>query len=103
MRRWAAKQLSLSARDRQITEGILLGRSNDEIGMDLNISRKTVEAHISKLFHRFGMSSRVELAGRAEREQWLARATSNGSRSSTESRASQSPGPSRPESGRRES
>lgn len=74
----AAKQLGLSARDRQIILGVLSGRSNDEIGMDIGISRKTVEAHVSKLFARFGVSTRVELARRAEREQWLEAATSNG-------------------------
>ena len=72
----SAKQLGLSDRDRQIIAAILTGRSNDEIGMDLGISRKTVEAHISKLFMRFGVTTRVELARRAEREQWLEVATS---------------------------
>jgi NarL family two-component system response regulator LiaR len=72
----AAKQLGLSPRDRQVIIGILAGRSNDEIGMDIGISRKTVEAHVSKLFARFGVSTRVELARRAEREQWLESATS---------------------------
>lgn len=74
----AAKQLGLSTRDRQIIGGVLAGRSNDEIGMDIGISRKTVEAHVSKLFARFGVLTRVELARRAEREQWLEAATSNG-------------------------
>jgi DNA-binding NarL/FixJ family response regulator len=71
-----ARQLGLSRRDREIIEGVLTGRSNDEIGMDIGISRKTVEAHVSKLFARFGVSTRVELARRAEREQWLESAVS---------------------------
>lgn len=66
-----AKQLGLTSRDREIVAGILAGRSNDEIGADLDISRKTVEAHVSKLFARFGVATRVELARRAEHEQWL--------------------------------
>ncbi len=66
-----AKQLGLSSRDREIVAGILAGRSNDEIGADLGISRKTVEAHVSKLFARFDVATRVELARRAEHEQWL--------------------------------
>jgi DNA-binding NarL/FixJ family response regulator len=45
-----AKWLSLSARDREIIKAIREGRSNDEIGADLDISRKTVEAHLSKLY-----------------------------------------------------
>jgi DNA-binding NarL/FixJ family response regulator len=71
-----AKQLGLSLRDRQVIAGILAGRSNDEIGVDIGISHKTVEAHVSKLFVRFGVSSRFELARSAEREQWLESATS---------------------------
>jgi DNA-binding NarL/FixJ family response regulator len=66
-----AKQLGLTPRDREIVAGILAGRSNDEIGADLDISRKTVEAHVSKLFTKFGVATRVELARRAEHEQWL--------------------------------
>jgi DNA-binding NarL/FixJ family response regulator len=72
----SAKQLGLSERDREVIAGVVAGRSNDEIGADLKISRKTVEAHISKLFLRFGVGTRVELAGRAEREQWLVPPTS---------------------------
>jgi DNA-binding NarL/FixJ family response regulator len=67
-----AKQLSLSPRDRQVVAGLLDGQSNDEIGMHLGISRKTVESYISKLFQRFEVMSRVELVRRAEHEQWLA-------------------------------
>lgn len=74
----SAKQLGLSPRDRQVIERVLAGRSNDEIGVDLGISRKTVEAHLSKLFVRFGVASRVELVRRAEREQWLEAATTQG-------------------------
>jgi DNA-binding NarL/FixJ family response regulator len=69
-----AKWLRLTERERGVIEGVLSGRSNDEIARDLDISRKTVEAHISKLFLRFGVASRAELAARAEREQWLQRA-----------------------------
>ncbi|HVM29931.1 MAG TPA: response regulator transcription factor [Candidatus Limnocylindrales bacterium] len=72
----SAKWLRLSERDRQVIRGVVAGRSNDEIGVDLGISRKTVEAHVSKLLLRFGVGSRVELAARAEREEWLERAES---------------------------
>ncbi len=50
---------------------MLAGRSNDEIGLDLRIRRKTVESYLSRLFERFGVSSRTELALLAEREGWL--------------------------------
>ena len=68
----AAKQLGLSRRDRQVVAGVMAGRSNDEIGADLGISHKTVEAYMTRLFERFGVSSRAELTQRAEHEQWLA-------------------------------
>ena len=61
----------LSERERDVVAGVLAGRSNDEIGGDLGVSTKTVEWHLSRLFERFGVVSRVELAMRAEREGWL--------------------------------
>jgi DNA-binding NarL/FixJ family response regulator len=67
-----AKQLGLTPRDRSVVAGILAGRTNDEIGAELGVSRKTVEVHVSNMLERFGLASRVELAQRAEHEQWLA-------------------------------
>ncbi len=48
------------------------GRSNDEIASELGLARKTVEAHLTRLFVRFGVATRTELALKAEREGWLA-------------------------------
>lgn len=61
----------LTPRDHDVLEALVRGRSNDEIASDLHISRKTVEAHLSRLFARAGALSRTELALRAERERWL--------------------------------
>ncbi len=61
----------LSGRERDVVVGVLRGRTNDEIGADLGISRKTVEAHLSRLYQRFGVIGRTELSVRAEREGWL--------------------------------
>jgi DNA-binding NarL/FixJ family response regulator len=66
-----ALEQSLSNRERDVLRGILAGRSNDEIGLDLHIQRKTVESYLSRLYERFGVSSRTELALLAEREGWL--------------------------------
>jgi DNA-binding NarL/FixJ family response regulator len=51
----------------------LLGRgaSNDEIAAGLGISIKTVESHLRRLFGRYGVLSRTELAMLAVREGWL--------------------------------
>ena len=61
----------LTPREHDIIAGVLAGRSNDELGADLHIARKTVEAYLTRLYARFGVLSRTELAILAEREQWL--------------------------------
>lgn len=63
--------LGLTARDRDIVRLVMASRSNDEIGRELGMAAKTVESHLSKLFERTGVMSRVELVLRAEREGWL--------------------------------
>jgi DNA-binding NarL/FixJ family response regulator len=47
------------------------GRSNDEIGGELGVATRTVEAHLTRLFERYDVRSRTELATRAIREGWL--------------------------------
>lgn len=61
----------LTQRERDVLARLMQARSNDEIAADLGISRKTVEAYLSRLFARAGALSRTELAIRAERERWL--------------------------------
>jgi DNA-binding NarL/FixJ family response regulator len=61
----------LTVREREVVALVTEGRSNDEIGASLGISSKTVEAHLRRLFDRFGLQSRTELATRALREGWL--------------------------------
>jgi DNA-binding NarL/FixJ family response regulator len=61
----------LTRREHEIIAGVLVGRSNDELSADLHIARKTVEAYLTRLYARFGVLSRTELAVLAEREQWL--------------------------------
>lgn len=60
---WAA----LTVREHQILECITRGRSNDEIALDLGLSKKTVEGYITRLLARFGVMTRTELAVHAER------------------------------------
>ncbi len=61
----------LTAREHDVVRLVADGRSNDEIGASLGIGSKTVETHLSRIFERFGVSSRTELAARAVREGWL--------------------------------
>jgi DNA-binding NarL/FixJ family response regulator len=61
----------LTPREHEVVRLVADGRSNDEIGAALGIGAKTVETHLSRVFERFGVSSRAELAARAVREGWL--------------------------------
>jgi Bacterial regulatory proteins, luxR family len=47
-----------------VTEGL----TNAEVGRRLFISRRTVETHLSHVFGKLGVSSRVQLAARASQE-----------------------------------
>jgi DNA-binding NarL/FixJ family response regulator len=60
--------------DREIEVlGLLCGgASNDEIGVRLGVTEKTVESHLRRLFDRYAVLSRTELAVLALREGWVA-------------------------------
>lgn len=61
-----------SARELGAIRLLARGASNDEIAVGLGISIKTVESHLRRLFGRYGVLSRTELAMLAVREGWLA-------------------------------
>jgi DNA-binding NarL/FixJ family response regulator len=61
----------LSRRELDVVRLVVEGRSNDEIAVRLSIGVKTVETHLRRLFERFEVGSRTELAARALREGWL--------------------------------
>jgi len=63
--------LRLSPRELEVVRLVVEGRSNDEIGATLGIGVKTVETHLHRLFTRFDVRSRTELAARALNEGWL--------------------------------
>jgi DNA-binding NarL/FixJ family response regulator len=60
-----------SARELGAIRLLARGASNDEIAFGLGISVKTVESHLRRLFGRYGVLSRTELAMLAVREGWL--------------------------------
>lgn len=60
-----------SDRELQAIRLLALGATNDEIAVGLGISIKTVESHLRRLFGRYGVLSRTELALLAVREGWL--------------------------------
>ena len=62
---------ALTRREVEVVGLVAEGLSNDEIAVRLGIARKTVEAYLTKLFERWGFTTRTELALWAEREGWL--------------------------------
>ena len=51
---------------------IVDGATNAEVGVALALSEKTVESHLRRLFDRYGLLSRTELAVLALDEGWVA-------------------------------
>ena len=62
---------ALAGRELDIVRLVAQGWSNDEIATRLSLSRKTVEAYLTRLFERWNVATRTELALRAERDGWL--------------------------------
>jgi DNA-binding NarL/FixJ family response regulator len=60
-----------SDREVEVLRLLCGGASNDEIGARLGVSEKTVESHLRRLFDRYGVLSRTELAVLALREGWV--------------------------------
>lgn len=61
-----------TAREREVVRHVAAGSTNDEIATRLAISLKTVESHLRRMFDRYGVLSRTELAVMAVRDGWLA-------------------------------
>ncbi len=53
----AARIATLSPRERQVLEGIVLGRASKVIAYDLGISLRTVEVHRARMLERLGTRS----------------------------------------------
>ena len=60
-----------SDRERQVIAGVVAGRTNGEIAGSLGVSEKTVETHLHRLFDRYAVLSRTELAVLAVGEGWV--------------------------------
>jgi DNA-binding NarL/FixJ family response regulator len=57
----AAPQARLTAREREIVQGVQRGLTNQEIATQLGISAKTVKAHLHVLFQKLGIQRRQQL------------------------------------------
>lgn len=58
----APKLDSLTPREREIAACVAEGASNKSIAKRLNVSDVTVKAHLTTIFHKLGISGRVQLA-----------------------------------------
>ncbi len=61
----------MSEREWAILRLLVDARSNDEIAARLGLASKTVEMYLARMYGRFDVGSRTELALRADREGWL--------------------------------
>jgi DNA-binding NarL/FixJ family response regulator len=58
-------------RDLEVVRLVAAGRTNAEIAGVLDVSEKTIEGRLARLFERLGVASRTELATRAISEGWM--------------------------------
>jgi two-component system response regulator DctR len=58
----AARLEALTAREREVMEGVLRGLPNKAIADGLGLAMRTVEVHRARLFEKMGVRSAVELA-----------------------------------------
>jgi DNA-binding NarL/FixJ family response regulator len=70
-RRLEGEPVDLTGREVQIVRLLADGSSNDEIGLALGITTKSVESALGRIFVRTSTRSRTELAVRAVQEGWL--------------------------------
>jgi two-component system response regulator DevR len=63
-----------SGRELEVIRELQGGATSEEIGARLGISGRTVESHLRRLFDRYGVVSRTELAVLAISEGWLSEA-----------------------------
>ena len=68
---------SLTERELEVARLIVDRRTNSQIAGELFLSPKTVETHIRNLFHKLGVSSRVEVARAIERADRSARSATS--------------------------
>ena len=61
----------LTTREMEVLRLVVDGKTNDQIGVSLGISVKTVENHLHAIFRKMGVISRVEAAVMAVRESLL--------------------------------
>jgi NarL family two-component system response regulator YdfI len=64
----AAPSGGLSGREQQVLAMLAQGAANKEIALRLNISERTVKAHVTGIFNKLGVNSRAEAVAIAMRQ-----------------------------------
>ena len=62
---------NLTPREFDVLKWVTKGKTNQEIGVELGISQKTVEKHLESVFAKLKVTSRVEAAVLAVQEKWV--------------------------------
>ena len=60
-----------SDRELEVLALVMAGAGNEDIARELVLSQKTIESHLRRLFNRYGLMNRTELAVLALREGWV--------------------------------
>jgi DNA-binding NarL/FixJ family response regulator len=60
-----------SERELEVVRLVAAGNTNDEVGARLGLTEKSVESHLRRIFGRYGITSRTELASLAVRQGWI--------------------------------
>jgi DNA-binding NarL/FixJ family response regulator len=71
MREDVQEKTELTPREIEVLKTVVAGKTNQEIGLVLGISEKTVEKHLEGIFTKLGVASRVEAAVLAVREGYV--------------------------------
>jgi two-component system, NarL family, response regulator LiaR len=64
-------QSPLTAREAEVLTLVAEGLTNDQIARQLNLSRRTVEAHLTHIFAKLSVFSRTEAVLLAQKKGWL--------------------------------
>ncbi len=59
--------LRFTARQRQVLDGLERGLTNGRIAVAMNVSERTIKAHVKEIMRRFGASNRTQVVARMAR------------------------------------
>ena len=68
----AQREYGLTTRELEIVTKVAAGHSNREVGQQFSICERTVKHHLTNIFDKVGVSSRLELALFALKHRWVA-------------------------------